>query len=839
MNQQLYQQFLAPDSEYSPMPFWFWNDQLSKEEIKRQMHDFYQKGVEGFVLHPRIGIPKETEYLSDTFMEYVRFAVAEADKLKMHVILYDEAMYPSGAANGKVVEQYPEYASKGLKSLKKKIVQGDQHIKLDKHERIVSLYLAPEVKDEIVLNNVTTLYPLNIGIIRRNVDESAVTITVEESIIEDFFQSGTRTKEDWSIIALIETETMGTIRGIHAGQDDGEINAPRSADLLNPEAVQTFIDITHNRYKEVVGNYFGTTIFAMFTDEPDMLGRNAKADLLPWTKGFENDFLAEGFHIEDLLALFYDAGPSTEQIRKGYQKAIHKRLLESYYNPISEWCEQNNLSLTGHPAGSDDIGLLRPFHIPGQDVVWRWVAPEDNKGIEGVHSTAGKCGADAARHYQRRRNINEFLGVCGIDNNWNLSAGDMKWYIDWLAVRGVNLFCPHAFYYSINGKERSHERPPDVGPNNTWWPYYNYFSTYMKRLSWLMTDSVNQAKIAIITKDDHLPWDVAKELFENQIEFNYLHERAFIDDLVSVDQYLTIANYQYQIAILNQLDVDELHPIVKEQLNSWVKQGGQLFIVGQSNDIFPEAVKITTPKEIVEQVKTDQAIRLTTPHKDIRLSVVKKERYLFCLLVNEGESTFHDRVQLTMKGGIELWDPWSGRKQEPVFYNDSDSEILIKLERRSSLMIVVDPNKNRTSSFDDSSMVSTSIPLKWDSNVAIKKEYQEWKWNENQLKNWSELASFQDFSGTVVYPFEFNFDVENVSKVQLNLGEVYEIAEVWLNDQLIDVLFWAPYQLSIPLANLKTGLNSLLVKVTNNSANRMDQLKLPSGLIGPISLEIT
>lgn len=64
----------------------------------------------------------------------------------------------------------------------------------------------------------------------------------------------------------------------------------------------------------------------------------------------------------------------------------------------------------------------------------------------------------------RRRNANECFGACNKDDNpWQLSGGDIKWYTDWLAVRGVNLFIPHAFYYSIRGK-RKDERPPDVGP---------------------------------------------------------------------------------------------------------------------------------------------------------------------------------------------------------------------------------------------------------------------------------------------------------------------------------------------------------------------------------------
>lgn len=36
----------------------------------------------------------------------------------MKVILYDEGMYPSGSANGQVVRDHPEYASKGIYVIK-------------------------------------------------------------------------------------------------------------------------------------------------------------------------------------------------------------------------------------------------------------------------------------------------------------------------------------------------------------------------------------------------------------------------------------------------------------------------------------------------------------------------------------------------------------------------------------------------------------------------------------------------------------------------------------------------------------------------------------------------
>lgn len=69
-------------------------------------------------------------------------------------------------------------------------------------------------------------------------------------------------------------------------------------------------------------------------------------------------------------------------------------------------------------------------------------------------------------------NSNECFGACNRDDNpWDFTGGDMKWYLDWLGVRGVNLFIPHAYYYSIVGR-RKDERPPDVGPNSNWWDHY-------------------------------------------------------------------------------------------------------------------------------------------------------------------------------------------------------------------------------------------------------------------------------------------------------------------------------------------------------------------------------
>ena len=47
--------FADPPREFSVLPFWFWNDELDADEIRRQIGDFGAHGVHGFVIHPCVG----------------------------------------------------------------------------------------------------------------------------------------------------------------------------------------------------------------------------------------------------------------------------------------------------------------------------------------------------------------------------------------------------------------------------------------------------------------------------------------------------------------------------------------------------------------------------------------------------------------------------------------------------------------------------------------------------------------------------------------------------------------------------------------------------------------
>ena len=103
-----------PPRAYTPIPFWFLNDRLEPDELRRQLRDFCDHGVYGVVLHPRMGMDPGVAYLSPAFFDGLRVAVETAAALDMRAVLYDEGMYPSGSACGLVVKDHPELASRGI-----------------------------------------------------------------------------------------------------------------------------------------------------------------------------------------------------------------------------------------------------------------------------------------------------------------------------------------------------------------------------------------------------------------------------------------------------------------------------------------------------------------------------------------------------------------------------------------------------------------------------------------------------------------------------------------------------------------------------------------------------
>lgn len=692
-----------PPAEFTPIPFWFFNDAPDEKEIEEQLKDYVEKGVHGIILHPRIGIPKEVAYLSEAYFDVVRFVLQTASRLGMKIVLYDEGMYPSGSAHGMVVAANRENGSKGIR-------------------------ISKEPGTDQVLTKL---------------------------------QDGRY---------LVYGFTGGTIRGIHFGEDDGEEGAPLSADILNPQAVESFIHLTHDRYYEKFKAYFGTTIIGFFTDEPCALGRNA-GSYREWADGMEREIEAAGGDLRELEGLFTGAENDTTRI---YHKIIKKRLRETFYGPLSKWCETHGIALMGHPEVSDDVEEELYFHIPGQDLIMRRVVPLTG-GLLEFDSVQAKLPADLARHLGRRRNSNECFGVCNRDDiPWYFTGADMKWYLDWLGIRGVNLFIPHAFYYSVEGK-RKEERPPDVGPHNIWWNHYRRFSDYMKRLSFLMTDSKNGARAAVLCDNNRVPYEEVAGMYENQIEFNYL-PTALLKDCTVEDGCLCIQGYRYEVVldVINHMD--------------WPYGDQKEIPVVHSVD------EILKRKEL-------KTVWTTECCKNLRAVHLTKDGTDLYLLSNEGADVIH--TEITIPGSEKLLqvDLWNGTCSPADSWKSGENTVTdVTLYPCETLLFLVGESE-----------ADSSVPMK-----------------DVNLGDWTERFSLvSKGNNQAIYQYVHNQDSIVGTECFEVLGE--EMVECYCNGKMADVSFWSPHRLHIGSC-FTAGENHIKLVITGNAANQYSGADIFYGL---------
>ena len=137
------------------------------------------------------------------------------------------------------------------------------------------------------------------------------------------------------------------------------------------------------------------------------------------------------------------------------------------------------------------------------------------------------------------------------------------------------------------------------------------------------------------------------------------------------------------------------------------------------------------------------------------------------------------------------------------------------------------------------------------------------------LHSWTDspIEGIQSFSGIATYRKDFSFNMSNINTnmlVYLDLGEVREIARVYLNGEELGISSFAPHRFDVTNV-VRDGVNYLVIEIANTWLNRMiadDNLPNPqrlthsniangptsetgwkdaqpkaSGLLGPVRLE--
>lgn len=381
-----------------------------------------------------------------------------------------------------------------------------------------------------------------------------------------------------------------------------EIN-PFYVDTLDGEVISEFIRVTHEAYKEKLGDEF-TDMAGFFTDEPQ-ISRNG----LPWSFILEKEYKkAYGEELAPkLLDLFYETETSSET-KYNFFKLITNLFSENYMNNIYKWCNDNGSALTGHLVLEEGLhaqlianGACMPHYeymtVPGMDNLGRILNRiECEMQLSSVANQLGK-----------KQILSETFAACG----WNVSFEELLWIYEHQMVHGINYLCQHLEGYTLRGI-RKRDYPATLFKQQPWWNDYRVFNDKVSRIGMLIAEGKIEHEILVLHSADSA-WanydikspvyasqlcrdmvDVMNRLEKNQLQY-HLGDATIMERHAKVENgKIVIGTQSYSVVVVPPADCLANNTV--KLLKEFKAQGGLVIFAGR----IPTMINGKTTDEIIE-----------------------------------------------------------------------------------------------------------------------------------------------------------------------------------------------------------------------------------------------
>jgi hypothetical protein len=637
--------FSKPPAEYSTLPFFVWNGEVTEQDIDRTLADFRAQHVQGFFIHPRPGMI--TPYLSARWFELIRYTVDRAKKLGMEAWLYDENSYPSGFAGGHVPAEMPESYNQGQ------------------------------------------------GLVRQKTGPCKLLLERRGDEFVDVTGKGNPGGEHMYCYGIAEARPSGWYGGF------------TYVDLIKPGVTQKFIDTTMRGYEKVLGRDLGTAVPGIFTDEPNI--RPPAGAAIRYTPDLFEQFRKRwGYSLETHLPALFEEVDDWKKVRHNYYELLLELFVERWSKPWYAYTEQHKLTWTGHywehawpnPAnGPDNMAMYAWHQTPGIDMLF-------NQFQEGVNAQFGNVRsvkelASVVNQLGRRRALSETYGGAG----WELRFEDMKRLGDWEYALGVNKMNQHLAFQTIAGA-RKYDYPQSFTYHEPWWGQYHVLADYFARLS-LALASGEQVNTILVLEPTSSAWmyaapktnprmeAIGKEFQEfitrlehGQVEYDLGSENILRDHGSVRGARLTVGKRSYDTVILPP-GTESLNRTTVELLEQYKRGGGKLISLAAGPltvDGAPGGMAVTAGGECPAN----------TDFTGTSGMLFHQRRKL-----QDGELWFFVNSSLDAKAGahvkmrgksVERLDPVTGARSPFPAVSITPLEVVVDLPPAGSLLLLVSKN---------------------------------------------------------------------------------------------------------------------------------------------------
>ena len=871
------QQVLEGKEENYIFPF-LWLRGEPPEVVAEEIEKIYDAGIRAFCVESR----RHPDFCGPLWWRDMDAILAKAKQMNMRVWLLDDSHFPTGYANGGI-QKRPELrkiylaerhmdvrgplagAACRIDEQLKTLDFASMNLKADPEDRILRVLAAPRRSQDVF-----------------DVPQD-VTRFVQNGVLHWDIPEG-----DWRVFILVETKNGG--------------GNPDYINPLDAASVRVLIDEVYEPHFARYAACFGNNFAGFFSDEPGF-GNASGYDFnlrvgmgglsLPWSREMpdimEEALGADG--LNGLPALWYPCGERTHEVRYRYMNSITDLYARNFSMQLGEWCRAHGVEYTGHViednnvharlgcgpghffrsmAGQDMAGvdIIGPQILPGMDngtYSHGWNQPDG----EFFHYALTKLGASLGHIDPRKkgRAMCEIFGAYG----WAEGIKLMKWLTDHALVRGINLFVPHAFSPT---EFPDGDCPPHFyarGQN----PQYRYFGIlmrYMNRMCHLLNGGKHMADAALLyhaeaewSGDCMLLQKPARALLTHQIDFDILPDDVFKQpDYFGTqirDGKLSVNGQDYRCLIVpyNQY----LPSASYDFICGAAKNGFPVYFVGglpdglcggeKGADVRTELQKLVgcrqvTLEQLADALNKEGLCELIAQENNAYLRSYHYRRddgdvYLF---FNEHpDRALKTSVRLQTDRNFCVYDGFSNvLRHLDGIRDDSGLTVTLTLSPYESVTLV---ESVEGAVFEANPEIledqATEITEPWDISVSETTHplsFRSFRMQSTVLRNLTAPGSLPKFAGTIRYDTKFRCDEGEKTGI-LDLGSVYETAEVWVNGQSAGVRICPPYRFDLK-GLIRPGANSLTVDVTTTLAHKISDgfsVSLPmepSGLLGPVRI---
>jgi hypothetical protein len=663
-------------------------------------------------------------------------------------------------------------------------------------------------------------------------------------------------------------------------------------DKLNQAHVKAHMESYLGRYESILGpQLMGRRgLHAMVNDSyeagpqnwtddlPAQFARRRGYDMHPWMPA--------------LIGRIVRSASATDQFLWDFRRTLGELIAENHYEEIASVLHERGMT---HYAEShegmrayigDGMDAKRNADVP-MSAMWVGDMPRPQE----IYDADIRESASVAHIYGQNLVAAESLTVSGMAGNaFALAPEDLKPTADRELANGLNRFVIHT---SV------HQPLENPGPGFTLGPFGQFFTrhetwaeqakpwmTYLARSSHLLQQGRFVADVLYFYGQDSSITSIYSSHLPPVPEgyaFDFANPHALTMLAVENGQLTTQSGMRYRVLALDPraklMSLDVLRQIARLVFAGAMivgeKPQATPSLADNGKDFQELADKVWSADHVVSGKSLSDALAALNLAPDFSYTKLAADSKVWFVhrqlpdgdlyFINNRQSRperIEARFRVTGKAA-ELWHADTG-VIKPVSYRMEGDQTAVPLElapRDAVFVMFRESTQQRERTLVKSTRQTlASIQGPWQVSFPANRGAPN-RATFTELKSWSVNANagIKYFSGTATYEKALKVPATWLAKgqrVQIALGEVKNLAEVFINGKSCGIAWQAPFTLDITDA-LKPGSNRLQIRVTNLWPNRLigdkqpgaqkiafstfdpykaDSPLLPSGLLGPVSV---